>query len=154
MEKNELFSNFSYVDEDYGGMDEKELDDAQIEEEDAVDRQKKLDAMIQGIVLPESDDDEEQILEEQVYDFLWNPLGGWIFFAGRIGTGQVQSRQRDEEQQEVEATHGDFGPEDGDFQSRRWAPAACRQTSSRRISTEGGIHELLWNIHHVRFFFF
>ena len=54
-----------YVDEDYGRMEEKELEDAQIEEEDAVDRQKKLDAIIQGIVLPESDDDEEQILEEQ-----------------------------------------------------------------------------------------
>ncbi|MCP9262271.1 hypothetical protein DINM_005552 [Dirofilaria immitis] len=40
------FYNTSYIDEDWGGMNEKEAELAELEEEDAIARQKKLDAVL------------------------------------------------------------------------------------------------------------
>lgn len=40
------FYNTSYVDEDWGGMNEREAELAELEEEDAIARQKQLDAAL------------------------------------------------------------------------------------------------------------
>lgn len=45
------FYSTSYVDEDWGGMNEAEAELAELEEEDAITRQKKLDAALSHVPL-------------------------------------------------------------------------------------------------------
>uniref|UniRef100_A0A8R1DP96 Uncharacterized protein n=2 Tax=Caenorhabditis japonica TaxID=281687 RepID=A0A8R1DP96_CAEJA len=66
--KRQDFYGTGYVDKDWGGMREEEVEDAQLEEEDALNRQKQIDKSTAAIADLFDDDDEEENEKEETVE--------------------------------------------------------------------------------------